>query len=272
MTGRRGNLAGRSALRRAMPPSTAPSIQPSAARRGRLVRVALLAAIVLAAVLFGRRAAAAIPQFAAWVEGLGALGAVAFVLAYVVVTVALVPASLLTLAAGAVYGLARGIPLVLAGASLGATAAFLLSRYAVRDAVERRLAGRPRLAAVMDAVSRDGRRIAFLLRLSPVVPFGLLNYALGATRLRLADYVVALAGIVPGTALYVYYGTVAGSLAEAAAGEGRSAAEWALLGAGLAATLLATLLVTRAARRALRGVGEAPGTAGATGAADGARR
>lgn len=234
-------------------PAAAPAPPPDArpGRTARLVRIALVVALVVAVLLFGRRGAEAIPQFAAWMEGLGALGAVAFVLAYVVVTVALVPASLLTLAAGAVYGLARGIPLVLAGATLGATAAFLLSRYALRDAVERRLARRPRLAAVMDAVSRDGRRIAFLLRLSPAVPFGLLNYALGATRLRLADFVVALAGIVPGTALYVYYGTVAGSLAEAAGGERRSAADWVLLGAGLAATLLATLLVGRAARRAL---------------------
>jgi uncharacterized membrane protein YdjX (TVP38/TMEM64 family) len=213
--------------------------------------VVLVVAVVAALLLGGRRAAEAIPHFAAWVQGLGALGALAFVLAYVVVTVALVPASLLTLAAGAVYGVARGIPLVLVGASLGATAAFLLSRHALRGVVERRLADRPRLAAVMDAVSRDGRRIAFLLRLSPVVPFGLLNYALGATRLRLADHVVALVGIVPGTALYVYYGAVAGSLAEAAAGGRRSPAEWALLGAGLLATLVATVLASRAARRAL---------------------
>ena len=234
-----------------MPTSAVPSAEPRAGRAALVARVLVVAAIVAVVVLFGRQAADAIPRFAAWVDGLGALGALAFVLAYVVVTVALVPASLLTLAAGAVFGLARGIPLVLAGAAIGATAAFLLSRYALRDAVERRRARRPRLAAVMDAVSRDGRRIAFLLRLSPVVPFGLLNYALGATRLRLADFVVALAGIVPGTALYVYYGRVAGSLAAAAAGDGRSATEWALLGAGLLATLLATLLVTRAARRAL---------------------
>lgn len=237
-----------------MPPSPAvpaAAAAPTSGRGTRVVRLAFLAALVVAAVVFGPRVVDAIPHFTAWVDGLGALGAAAFVLAYVVVTVALVPASLLTLAAGAVFGLARGIPLVLLGASIGATLAFLLSRHAVRDMVERRLASRPRLAAVMDAVSRDGRRIAFLLRLSPVVPFGLLNYALGATRLRLPDFLIALVGIVPGTVLYVYYGTVAGSLAAAAAGEGRGTAQWVLLGAGLAATLLATVLVTRAARRAL---------------------
>ena len=236
-----------------MPASAHASAPPPSERSapGRVARLLLLAAVVVGLLVFGRRAVAAIPQFTAWVDGLGALGAIAFVLAYVAVTVALVPASLLTLAAGAVFGLARGVPLVLVGASLGATAAFLVSRYAARDAVERRLARRPKLGAVMDAVSRDGRRIALLLRLSPLVPFGVLNYALGVTRLRLADFVVALVGIVPGTVLYVYYGTVAGSLAEAAGGDGRSAAEWALLAAGLVATLLATLLVTRAARRAL---------------------
>ncbi len=256
-----GNSARHPALLRVMPSPTAPALPPADPPSGRarlVARLLLVAAVAAAALAFGPRAAAAIPQFAAWVEGLGAVGAAAFVLAYVVVTVSLVPASLLTLAAGAVYGLARGIPLVLAGAALGATAAFLLSRYALRDAVERRLASRPRLAAVMDAVSRDGRRIAFLLRLSPAVPFGLLNYALGATRLRLADFVVALVGIVPGTSLFVYYGAVAGSIAEAAAGEGRSAAEWALLGAGLVATLLATVLVSRAARRALAAARVAP--------------
>ena len=239
------------------PPTTTAAHQPDTTA-GRRLRLALVAGVVLAALLVGPRIVDAIPRFTAWVDGLGALGAVAFVAAYVVVVVAFVPASLLTIAAGAVFGLARGVPLVLVGASIGATLAFLLSRHAARDAVERRLARRPKLAAVMDAVSRDGRRIVFLLRLSPLVPFNVLNYALGATRLRLADFLVTLAGIVPGTVLYVYYGAVAGSLAAAAGGAERSTADWVLLGAGLVATLIASLLVARAARRALASATDVP--------------
>jgi uncharacterized membrane protein YdjX (TVP38/TMEM64 family) len=191
--------------------------------------------------------------FAAWVERLGALGPAAFVAGYVLATVAFVPGSLLTIAAGALFGLAGGIALTLLAATLGATAAFLVARHLARGAVERRLAGSPRFAAVDRAVAEDGLRTVFLLRLSPLFPFNLLNYGLGLTRVRLRDFVLASAGMLPGTALYVYYGTVARSLADLSAGGGRARgpAEYALLALGLAATAAIAVLVARRARHAL---------------------
>ncbi len=205
-------------------------------------------------VVFGRAAAEGIPAFAAWVERQGIWGPVAFVFAYAIACVAFVPASLLTLAAGAIFGLGLGIALVLVGATLGAMASFLIARYVARDAMKRRFARNPRLAAIDSVVGDDGRRIVLLMRLSPVFPFSALNYALGLTRLRFADFVVAMAGIIPGTSLYVYSGTVAGAVAKAAGGHGpeRGIGYYVVLALGLTATLVVTVLITRAARRKLR--------------------
>lgn len=224
-----------------------------------------LAAIAVVVTL-GRVAADSIPAFSAWVDDLGVWGPIAFVIGYAVACVLLVPASLLTLAAGAAFGLSLGITVVLAGATLGAAASFLIARYVARDGVKRRLSRHPRLAAVDQIVGTDGRRIVLLMRLSPVFPFGALNYALGVTRLRLADFLVAMIGIVPGTALYVYSGTVASVVASAAGGAApeRGAAYYAVLVMGLIATLVVTVLITRAARRALDDAGTNPGTAAAT--------
>ena len=160
----------------------------------------------------------------------------------------------LTLAAGATFGLVEGTVVVLLGAGLGSTAAFLLSRSVAREAIARRVEGDRRFAAIDRAIERDGRRIVFLLRLSPVFPFSLLNYALGLTRVRLADYVLASVGMLPGTLLYVYSGKVAGDLATLAGGAAvpRGTGYYGVLGLGFVATAVVTVLVTRVARRALR--------------------
>lgn len=218
------------------------------------LRIAAVVALVAVLLLFGRRVAGYLPEFSAWVDGLGVWGPVVFVLGYTVATVAFIPGSLLTLAGGAIFGLAEGTALVFAGASLGATAAFLASRYMVRGAIERRVAAEPRFAAIDRAVGREGFKIVLLLRLTPVVPFVLLNYALGLTRVKLRDYVLAFGGMLPATLLYVYYGKVVGDLAEIAAGGGgeRGWETWVFTGVGLAATIAVITVVTRIARRALR--------------------
>ncbi|HUF35194.1 MAG TPA: TVP38/TMEM64 family protein [Gemmatimonadales bacterium] len=231
-----------------------PGPAPSPARR-RLAaaRALLLLGAVIGLVLAGQEAAGLLPRFAAWVDGLGVWGPVVFVLGYVVATVAFVPGSLLTLGAGAIFGLVQGTALVLLGATLGASAAFVVSRYVARGAIERRLAGNARFAAIDRAVGEQGRRIVFLLRLSPVFPFNLLNYALGLTRVRYPDFLVASAGMLPGTLLYVYYGKVAGDVARLAGGAGveKGPAYYVVLALGLAATIVVTTVVTRTARRAL---------------------
>ena len=227
-------------------------------RGGWLVVVALVALVAVAAVTGGDGARAYLAGFAGWVAAFGPWAPVVFITGYVVATVALFPASLLTLAAGALFGVGRGMAFVFIGATLGATAAFLVARYVARAAVARRLAGHPRLAAIDSAMATSGRRVVLLLRLSPLVPFTLLNYALGLTQVRLLDFVMASVGMLPGTLLYVYYGKLAGDVAALATGATppRGAAHYAVLALGLVATVVATTIVTRAAQRALAGVVE----------------
>jgi uncharacterized membrane protein YdjX (TVP38/TMEM64 family) len=217
-------------------------------------RIALVVAGVAALIALGRAAGGYIPQFAQWVNGLGVWGPVVFILGYAVAAVAFVPGSLLTLAAGAIFGLAQGVVYVFIAAVLGSSAAFLVSRYVARSAIERRLASNPRFAAIDRAVGAQGRKIVFLLRLSPVFPFNLLNYGLGLTKVRFADYLIASVGMLPGTLLYVYYGKLAGDVAALAGGAApeRGAEYYAVLILGLAATIVVTTLVTRTARRALK--------------------
>jgi uncharacterized membrane protein YdjX (TVP38/TMEM64 family) len=235
----------------------APGVAVAAGRSSRTRRIAkglLLTTMALALIMVGQSAAGRLPEFAAWVNGLGALGPIVFIAGYVAATLAFAPGSVLTLTAGVLFGLVRGVVYTFIGATLGASAAFLVSRYLAREAIERRLVGNPRFQAIDRAIAGHGRRIVILLRLSPVFPFNLLNYGLGLTKVRFVDYLVASVGMLPGTLLYVYYGKVAGDVAALAAGAAveRGAAEYVLLAAGLVATILVTTIVTRIARKALR--------------------
>jgi uncharacterized membrane protein YdjX (TVP38/TMEM64 family) len=195
--------------------------------------------------------------FAERLEAIGALGgwaaALFFMAAYVAASVAFVPGALLTLIAGAVFGLGRGVPLVFVSAVLGSSAAFGIARTLLRDRVTRWLERDARLAAVNDAVAAEGLKVVLLLRLSPVVPYNLLNYALGASRLRYRDFLLGSTGMLPGTLLYTYYGKVIGDVAALAAGTAppRGWGYYTLLAVGLAATVVATVLIARAAKRRL---------------------
>ena len=179
-----------------------------------------------------------------WISDLGALGVVVFVVLYVIATVALVPASAFTLLAGLAYG-PWGFPLVVGSATLGACAAFLIGRHLARERVKRRVEGNDKLQAVDRAVEQEGWKIVGLLRLSPVFPFGLQNYFFGITEIGFVPYALAtFVGIMPGTALYVYLGSIGKA-------GGGGPAQWALLIAGLVATAAVVWLVTRRARAAL---------------------
>lgn len=226
----------------------------------RIVYILAGIAAVAALLLLGRQASPYVRQFSEWVQGLGFWGPVVFILGYAVATVAFVPGSALTLAAGFIFGLARGTLYTFVGATLGASAAFLVARYLARGAIERRIEGNPRFAAVDRAVGREGFKIVALLRLSPLFPFNLLNYALGLTRVRFVHYLTASVAMLPGTLLYVYYGAVArkaaDSLAEAKVEKGIES--WIFLGLGLVATVVVTAFVTRLASRELQREIEAP--------------
>jgi uncharacterized membrane protein YdjX (TVP38/TMEM64 family) len=178
---------------------------------------------------------------------------VIFVLVYVAATVLFLPGSILTLGAGALFGVVKGSIVVSISATLGATAAFLVGRYLAQDWVARKIEGNPRFKAIDEAVAHEGWKIVGLTRLSPVFPFNLLNYAFGLTRVSLRDYFFASwIGMMPGTVMYVYLGSLAGDLAAVGAGQGgRTPAPWALYVVGLLATVTVTVYVTRLARAAL---------------------
>jgi uncharacterized membrane protein YdjX (TVP38/TMEM64 family) len=227
----------------------APSATSATARRT-TVRILVAFAALVALFALGRGVGRYVPVFAERVNGLGPWGPAVFIIGYVVACVAFIPGSLLTLAAGAVFGLVEGVVIVFVGATLGAAAAFLIARYLARGLVERKLAGNARFAAIDRAIGSEGFKIVALLRLSPVFPFTLLNYALGLTEVRLVDYVLASIGMLPGTILYVYYGDVAAIAGGVTVHHGPE--YYVVLVLGLVAAIAATAMITRVARRALQ--------------------
>ncbi len=209
-----------------------------------VVAVAFLAVLVFA----GSFDAKAKMQAALdWIESLGAWGPTAFILAYIVATVALLPGSVLTLGAGAVFGLFHGFLYVSLGSTLGATAAFLVGRYAARDWVAGKVEGNARFAAIDQAVAEEGWKIVGLLRLSPMFPFNLLNYGCALTRISLRDYFFASwIGMIPGTIMWTYIGY----LANVATADDDSTTKALKIG-GFVATVVFTLAATRVAKKAL---------------------
>jgi len=194
--------------------------------------------------------------YAHLIQRLGAMGPwtpVLFVLAYVGASVLLAPAFLLTVAAGAIFGLWRGTLLVYLGQLLGSSAVYWLASPLVRSRLLHWLYRDPRVAAVRSAVVEDGLWVMFLLRLSPVVPFVLLNYALALSGVSYRHFFLASLGMLPAIVMYVYYGKVVGDVAKIAAGVSppRGPEYYVLLVAGLIATVVVTTSVTRAARRAM---------------------
>jgi len=179
------------------------------------------------------------------IRNLGPIAPLVVVIGYVVLTVLLIPGSVLTLIAGGVFGLWKGLVVVVIGANIGALCSFLLARTFLRARVSSWAAENPRFASMDRAIGREGFKVMLLSRLSPVFPFTLLNYFLGLTNVGLGSYVMAnLIGMLPGSFLYVYLGATA---------------RQALIGGsnliltliGLGATIAVVMVVTRAARNAM---------------------
>lgn len=214
-----------------------------------VVGLAIVATIVLAvAVIPVRRWAT---ELVVWIHDAGPAAAVGFVAIYALTAVALVPGSVLTLGAGFAYGPVWGTLLVVLGSNLAAAISFAIARRFGRAAIARRAAAHGRFAAIDRAVGRSGLRIALLLRLSPVVPFGPLNYALGVTPITTRAYLLATAlGMLPATILYVYLGSLITSAADLGARPTGGLAT-ALTWGGVAALALSVVAITRVARRAL---------------------
>ena len=189
-----------------------------------------------------------------WVDNLGAIAPIAFIVIYIIATVAFLPGSVLTLGAGVLFGIVRGSIYVFVGATLGATCAFLVGRYLARGWVARKIADNQKFKAIDRAVSLEGLKIVLLTRLSPIFPFNLLNYSLGVTGVALRDYILGSLGMIPGTIMYVYLGSLAGSIATiggATQPDANPIAQWSIRIIGFVATAAVTLYVTKIARKAL---------------------
>ncbi len=188
------------------------------------------------------------------VQDMGVWGPLVFALVYMLATIFMLPGSPLTLASGAIFGLAWGTAAVSVGSTTGAAMCFLIGRYFARRSVEQKMSGSKTFKAVDRAVSEGGWKIVALLRLSPAVPFNLQNYLYGLTAIRFWPCVLASwVAMLPGTFMYVYLGYIGRAGVAAAAGEGggKTPAQWAMLGVGLLATIAVTIYVTKLARRAI---------------------
>jgi uncharacterized membrane protein YdjX (TVP38/TMEM64 family) len=189
----------------------------------------------------------------AWIKTLGYLAPIAFIGIYNLATILLIPGSLLTLGGGFIFGAVWGSVYVLIAATLGATFAFLIGRYLSRDWVRQQLDKYPKFKAIEAAVSKEGLKVVLLTRLSPVFPFNLLNYAFGVTGVSLKDYVFGSIGMIPGTILYVYIGSLVGDLAliGTSAQPDNPLLKWMIRSIGLIATVAVTIYITRIAKKAL---------------------
>jgi len=188
-----------------------------------------------------------------WINDLGPSAAIVFIIIYMVATVFFFPASILTLGAGIIFDIFFGSLYVFIAASIGASLAFLVGRYIARGWVEKRIEGNPRFKAIDQAVAEEGMKIVLLTRLSPIFPFNLLNYAYGLTKVTFRDYVIGTLGILPGTIMYVYVGSLAKDLATLGSEEVTAPSEiqWAIRIIGFIATVAVTIYVTKIAKKAL---------------------
>ena len=191
------------------------------------------------------------PGDLAWLEGLGPWGPVVFVLLYLPACMFMFPDILPNAAAGAIWGVGVGTVVVSLGRLLGSTATFLLARGIAGRWVERKMAADPRFAAVAEAVGRKGFRIVVLLRLCPLFPVIMLNYALGLTRVSLPAYATGtLIGMIPRTLFVAYVGSGTRSLVDLACGDGMSVTGHPMLyWGGLVLSLAIVMILANKARR-----------------------
>ncbi len=171
--------------------------------RRRLLMLLVLACGVAAAWLLRERIS--VESLTGWVVQLGWTAPLVFIACFAIATVFFMPGTLFTLAGGVLFGPLFGTLYNLIGATIGATLAFVTSRYLAQDWVAQRTG--KRLRQLVEGVEDEGWRFVALVRLTPFVPFNLLNYALGLTRIRLSHYVMtSFVFMAPSGAAYTYLG------------------------------------------------------------------
>ncbi len=188
-------------------------------------------------------------QFQLYVRGLGPLGYVVYTLGYAVVGL-FFPASILTIGAGALFGVVAGSIVVAIGATLAATIAFLLAKTVLRDRIEEMAAKNPKFHAVDRAIAREGAKIVVLVRLAAVFPFLFVNYAFGLTGIGAIAYVIAtFIGILPGTVAFVWLG------AAGAAAATQNKAKTIITIVGVIVAFAVSIFVAHIANRAIKRAG-----------------
>ncbi|KAL0039103.1 hypothetical protein WJX77_007829 [Trebouxia sp. C0004] len=187
------------------------------------------------------------------VRSYGPLGPVIFVAAYVVATLVLIPSTALTLAAGYLFGPGFGTALVSLAATLGASLAFLISRYLAQPYAKAKLKAYPRLESIEEQISAEGIKLVLLLRLAPLIPFTILNYALGVTDIAFVPYLAATwLGKLPGIFSSVYLGSTGRSIDTVTSTGGINKMSFALNAVGVVASVLVTKLLADKASAVLR--------------------
>jgi uncharacterized membrane protein YdjX (TVP38/TMEM64 family) len=191
-----------------------------------------------------------------WFQNQLDISPITFIIIYNLATLLFIPGSLLTIQGGYLFGLFLGSIYVLIAAIIGSILAFLIGRYLSRDWVFKQLEKHPRFKVIDQAVAKEGWKIVLLTRLSPIFPFNLLNYAFGVTQVSLKDYILGSLGILPGTIMYVYIGSLAGNITMINTANQLVSPEvqfWQFImqGIGLISTVSITIYTTNIAKKAL---------------------
>lgn len=215
------------------------------------VLVVLLTGILLAVIYFDE-VKDVLADFLDWITTVW-YGPLVFIVVYIGATVFFVPGLILTLGAGFAFGIGLGFVYVSAGSTIGAILAFLLGRTLLREWIAEKIAKYPKFDAVDQAIGEEGLKIVALLRLSPIFPFSLLNYALALTSVSFKVYAgTSWIAMMPGTLLYVYIGSALGDVADAIGGNYKASTEETIFYiVGLVATFVAVTYIVYVAKKAI---------------------
>jgi uncharacterized membrane protein YdjX (TVP38/TMEM64 family) len=187
------------------------------------------------------------------VASLGFFAPVEFIPIYMIGTALFVPTAVLTLAAGALFGVPVGFVVALIASLSASSGGFLAGRYLSRGWILEKIASNEKIRAIDDAVSRKGWKLVLFLRFSAIVPFTILNYGLGLSNISFKDYFSAsLIGSVPGTLLYVYLGSLAGKLVFEGNPMQKTPVEMVFISFGFIATIVMGIYSTAIVKKALR--------------------
>ena len=225
-----------------MAPPTSPISWPR-----RIIRT-VFGLLILAVLFFVLRAvkeSGLLDKALRWIQSLGPWAPVVFVLLYIVTVVLFLPAAILTAGGGFIFGMGIGSIYVLIAATIAANVCFLLGRHLARDWIASKLETQSRFKALDEATARDGWKIVALVRLAPVFPFSLTSYAFGLTRVPLKQYFLANFAMIPGTLMYVYFGSIARDLTDKPATP--PWIKWTIF----ALVVIVVLYITRFAKRVL---------------------